>query len=232
VHRDVKPANVMVGRYGEVMLMDWGISKPLSSKRDPAATAAGVVAAAKDDPPGDDKKRLFATRLGSLVGTPAYMSPEQARGENDRLDARCDLYSASVLFHELINLKHYLHGTETMDAVLAEVSHGEDPGFLHLLFWHHPDHRPAPGELVHVAQKGLAKDPARRYQSAREMIDMLQRVLEGKVSVQCHITLMKRGTRELGRFVDARPMLAFAILVASVLGLLAGLVTAVVRLLH
>ena len=228
VHRDVKPANVMVGRYGEVVLMDWGIAKPLSQTRDPAASAEATLASGDAEP----RSRMFATQLGSILGTPAYMAPEQARGENDRVDARCDLYSATVLFHELISLKHYLEGAESMDALLASIGGGEDLTFFQILFNHHPDHAPPPGELVHLVQKGLAKDRARRFQSAGEMIAALQHILEGKVAIQCHITFTKRVTRELGRFVDARPNLAFASLVgATVFGVVSA-VAWVLRAVH
>ena len=115
VHRDVKPANVMVGKYGEVVLMDWGIAKPIAEKRD---LARGADATLGEVPEGA-RGRLYATRVGSLIGTPAYMSPEQARGDNDTIDARSDLYSAIVMFHELITLRHYLDEKETMEDVLA-----------------------------------------------------------------------------------------------------------------
>jgi len=228
VHRDIKPANVMVGRYGEVVLMDWGIAKPLAEKRDPAASAEATLAHGDATP----RSRMFATQLGSILGTPAYMAPEQARGENDRLDARCDLYSASVLFHELLGLRHYLHGAETMEGMLTRVGGTEDPGFVELLYGHHPDHGVAPAELIHVVHKGLSKDPARRYQSAAEMIEALQHILEGKVPVQCHVTFTKRLTREAGRFVDARPTLAFVSLLGVFAFVVASLAMGVSRLLH
>jgi len=218
VHRDVKPANVMVGRYGEVVLMDWGVAKSMKASRDPVAGADGELASDHEK-----RGRLFATRVGSIIGTPAYMSPEQARGENDRVDHRCDLYSATVLFHELISLRHHLAHATSLDALLTMVGASE-PSFLQLLNARHPDHRP-PVELVHFVHKGLALDPARRWQSAEEMIWELERVIDGQIAVNCHVTFTKRLARELGRFVDRRPMLA----VFALLGVMAMLVFAVVQ---
>jgi hypothetical protein len=68
----------------------------------------------------------------------------------------------------------------------------------------------------------MAKDPDKRFQSAREMIDELESVLAGKVKVQCHATMTKRVAREMGRFVDAHPHVSFGLLVTFVLGILGG----------
>jgi len=217
VHRDVKPANVMVGRFGEVVLMDWGIAKPIAERRDPAAIAEGALKTAD----GGARDRLYATRVGSLIGTPAYMSPEQARGDNAKVDARSDLYSAMVLFHEMLGLEHYLAGKETLEGLLEAIK-SEELGFFSLLSM---PRRP-PGELVHLLAKGLHKDPARRFQSASELISALQAILEGKVQVQCHMTFTKRAFRELGRLVDRSPWIGFA----TLLGLVAAVVLAGVEI--
>jgi serine/threonine-protein kinase len=203
LHRDIKPANVMVGRYGEVVVMDWGIAKPMAAARDMAARASGPEAA-----PGATGERAFATRVGAYVGTPSYMSPEQALGQNDTLDGRSDLYSATVLFHELVTLKHYLGERGSIEA-LFEAIVGEEIGFRKLVSDRHPAQRSVPAELMHLVHRGLAKDPARRFQTAGEMIDVLQVVIEGRHEVQCHVTLIKRASREMGRFVDRHPQIAF-----------------------
>jgi serine/threonine-protein kinase len=216
VHRDVKPANVMVGRFGEVVLMDWGVAKPVASKRDPAANAEGALGGGEGE-----RARMFATRVGALIGTPAYMAPEQARGENHRLDARCDLYSAAVLFHELIAVRHYLDDATSLDGMIAAVA-TKEIGWYQLLTHHHARHPQPPAELIHFVAKGMAKDPDKRFQSAREMIDELESVLAGKVKVQCHATMTKRVAREMGRFVDAHPHVSFGLLVTFVLGILGG----------
>jgi serine/threonine protein kinase len=213
VHRDVKPANVMVGRFGEVVLMDWGIAKPIAEERDAAAMAEGSLALATGEPAKDDapqsRARMYATRVGALIGTPAYMSPEQATGGATKVDARSDLYSAVVLFHELLGLEHYLSTKSTLESLLLAIK-SEELGFMKLVAMA----RRPPAELLHLLEKGLRKDPARRFQSAGELIAALQAILEGRVQVQCHMTFTKRSFRELGRLADRAPWVGFATLIA------------------
>jgi len=209
IHRDIKPANVMVGKYGEVVLMDWGIAKPIGKSALDAAAAAL---------PSDDvvKKasRTLETAQGVLVGTPAYMSPEQAAGDNDKLDARSDLYSATALFHEFMVLKHYLGPRQTLEELILGVRNDPMPVVWDVAGYTGPQGAP-PVEYVHFVHKGLEKDPAARFQSAGEMIDRLQLILDGRVPVQCPFTMTKRVTRETGRFVDRHPFAAFGSLVGG-----------------
>jgi serine/threonine-protein kinase len=218
VHRDIKPANVMVGHFGEVVLMDWGIAKPMAEARDAAALADGTLSEGASRAPAcakmdETRARLHATRVGSLIGTPAYMSPEQASG--GKVDARSDLYSAMVLFHELLGHEHYLASKKTLETMLAGIKTEEVP-FMTLVAM---PNRP-PAELLHVLAKGLQKDPGLRFQSAGELIARLQAILEGKVPVQCHMTFTKRTFREMGRLADRAPWVGFA----ALLGLAASLV--------
>ncbi len=191
LHRDIKPENVMIGPYGEVVLMDWGIAKPL----------------------GDTDRRI--------VGTPFYMSPEQARGAD--LDERSDLYSAAVLLHEMLTLRHYLGDVEDVPAVLAAVS---QHGWKHsLMDWHRPGLAPMPPmELYHFLRHAMAHDRERRFASAEEMITELHLIHEGRMRIQCHITLVKSTTRRLGRFVDRRPWLAFGLFLVTAGLLVQGIV--------
>ncbi len=221
VHRDIKPANVMVGRYGEVMLMDWGIAKPIAASRDLAKGTDGTLGEA------GKHGRMFMTHVGALVGTPAYMSPEQARGEVDKLDARSDIYSACAMFFELITLRHYLGDQTTMEDLLASILTKElTKKELHKL---HPAQNAHPVELVYIAKGGLEKDPANRYSSASEPILLLQDALSGKIHMQCSATMTKRFLREAARAVDKNPNLVFAGLIGAFVAVLFSVIE-IVRL--
>jgi serine/threonine protein kinase len=113
VHRDLKPANIMVGAYGEVVVMDWGLARRLRDA--PESLAAGPSPSVQ---PGSPRAR---TLDGSLLGTPAYMSPEQSRGELHLVDEVSDVYALGVIFHELLSLRHYLHAHSSVTATLLAV---------------------------------------------------------------------------------------------------------------
>jgi eukaryotic-like serine/threonine-protein kinase len=218
LHRDIKPANVMVGAHGEVVVMDWGIARSL---REPAsgapAGASRVTASAEDIARG----RAFETQLGTVIGTPAYMSPEQASGAP--LDERSDIYSLSVLFHELLGLTHYLAGRTTLLETLEGVQK-EKPSPLY--FTKHPHQGRVPPDLSWFVYRGLAKTPDQRHASVKEMQHCLLQRAEGKIPVHCGGTLLRRSANELGLMVDRHPFL-MQVLVFGGLGL--GLVMAAVR---
>jgi serine/threonine-protein kinase len=190
IHRDIKPANVMIGPHGEVVLMDWGVAL----RRNEAGS--------------------ILHRDSEIIGTPAYMSPEQARGQG--VDERSDVYALSVLFHELLTLSHPLSGKTTVADVLHAVQHEKVP---HAALMTNPHQPPVPAELAWFVQKGVAKDPAERYQSVGEMLDRLARRAEGSFPIQCPITFTKRVLGTVRRFVDHHPLLTVAALVVFPLGI-------------
>ena len=220
LHRDIKPANVMVGAYGEVVLMDWGIAKRLRDDGPalPAETGPGSARAEKGS-----RGALFQTRSGELIGTPAYMSPEQSRGEP--IDERSDVYSLSVLLYELLTLQHPLEGKTTLSEMLHAISH-EAPTLAGAVS--HPHQPSVAMDLSWYLRKGLAKNPADRYESVAAMITRLERRAEGIIPVQCHITFMKRVSNGMGRFIDRHFILTTLLMVASV----AAVIAAGVRLVH
>jgi serine/threonine protein kinase len=105
IHRDLKPSNVMVGAFGEVQVMDWGLAKVLASRDGPRpeadpneTTGATEVRSLRDND-------ASATQTGSVLGTPAYMAPEQARGQIDRLDERTDVFGLGAILCEVLTGK-------------------------------------------------------------------------------------------------------------------------------
>jgi tetratricopeptide (TPR) repeat protein len=156
VHRDLKPHNVMVGAFGEVQVMDWGLAKTLASRgREPPEPASG----ASQRPSGP----LDGTGAGTILGTPAYMAPEQARGETDRLDERADVFGLGAILCVILTGKPAFVGADVV-AVLRGASSGNvAEAFARL------DACGADGELVALAKRCLAPDAAQRPRDAAEV---------------------------------------------------------------
>jgi WD40 repeat protein len=151
LHRDIKPDNVMVGDFGEVLLMDWGLARPIHGGDAPLPVDRFEGGAAQ-------------TREGQIAGSPAYMAPEQARGDLDALDARTDVYGLGALLYELITGVPPYRGDAA--AVLAAVREGRfnPPSTATVV----------PAELDAIVCKAMAHRPADRYPSVsalREDVD-------------------------------------------------------------
>ena len=160
VHRDLKPENVLIGDFGETVVIDWGLAKDLR-----AATPDLV------EGPYRNLVRLGETLGGEVMGTPAYMPPEQALG--DAVDERADVYAlGAVLYHLLCGARPY--GGASIDDVLAKVISEAPP----------PLATRAPGvptDLVTIVEKAMARAPEDRYANATELAIDLKRFLGGQL---------------------------------------------------
>jgi serine/threonine protein kinase len=192
VHRDIKPANLMIGRFGEVLVMDWGLAKvvgnqkPITARRtrrgdSEAGTArSGSGVKVLQAPPVADlvssqrSASSLNTLVGTVVGTPAYMSPEQARGDTNRITRRSDVYALGALLYEILTLTPPVRGS-TAQSTIAQVIAGRiDP----------PEQRAPtrdiPSELSAVAMKALKAEPHLRYGSVEEFRSDLELFLDGR----------------------------------------------------
>jgi serine/threonine protein kinase len=188
VHRDLKPENIMIGSFGEVLVMDWGLAKNMTSTRRESPQPAPDAAAMQQQAPLDDL-RGFETMHGLIVGTPPYISPEQARGELDKIDQRSDIYVLGGILYAILALRPPVEG-ETVQEVVEKIltSAITPPSSLNgpakkssrpptdppeegvpevIVFAHCPGKR-IPEGLSAVAMKALALDPADRYQNVED----------------------------------------------------------------
>jgi len=208
VHRDLKAGNVMVGEYGEVYVMDWGVARVGVQRGALAPVSTGRSDAPRDDGTGSPVR----TRAGAILGTPHAMSPEQARGEP--VGPPADVYAVGALLYRLLaGRRPYEEGGEEVSAaaVLARILAGP-PRSLHELA---PD---APAELIAIAEHAMAPRPEQRYAGMRALAEDLRAYLEGRV-VRAHRT---GAIAELVKWV-ARNRLAAAGLSAALLAVVAGL---------
>lgn len=159
VHRDLKPQNVMLGPHGETYVMDWGLARVMG-KAD--RTRKTPMQLAPDLTGGRD--------LGP-VGTPSYMSPEQAHGDRDALDARSDVWGLGAMLFELLTGRAPYVGRSPWE-VLAEVRSGPPPKVKAL-------EPAAPAELVAVCEKALSWEREHRYAHAGELASELEAWLSG-----------------------------------------------------
>ena len=184
IHRDLKPANVMVGQFGRVKVMDWGVGKVLPHSR----LYRGSDDAGPPDPPGGEPGA--ATQFGRVLGTPAFMSPEQARGDVDRMDERTDVFGLGGLLCLILTGRPPYTGADAR--TVYRRAKDADLGDAHARLDACKDHP----ELVALGKRCLAEDPAARPRDAGAMYDELTDYLDYD---------LRRAERDLVRFFDLSP---------------------------
>src|SRR5262249_1194512 len=152
VHRDLKPGNIMVGAFSEVQVMDWGFAKVLRTPQNEQLETAESDTS-KGDLPHEKSK------AGQVMGTPAYMPPEQARGEVDRLDERCDVFSLGAILCVILTGKPAYQGTPQEVRAKAESADLADA-------WDRLGKCKADAEVIALARRCLNPNPDERPQNA------------------------------------------------------------------
>jgi serine/threonine protein kinase len=169
IHRDLKPENFMLGDYGEVLVMDWGLAKVLDPTLHHAANEEGhsiIRTGARAELHAAEKDS------GKVLGTPQYMAPEQAYGQHDALDVRTDVYALGAILHHLLTLRPPIED-EDPQAILGRAAIGDfhpardtTAGVVRLP---HLPHGKVPEALSAVALKAMANSAVNRYQTVREL---------------------------------------------------------------
>jgi eukaryotic-like serine/threonine-protein kinase len=171
VHRDLKPGNIMLGDHGEVYVLDWGLAKIKGSADEPMS--------APSSPRLPPDLRSDLTVAGQFLGTPGYMSPEQARGEV--VDARADIFSLGATLFEVITYEPLVPRGETQEVLQSTVAGVDARASLR-----------APGvapELEEVCIRATAARPADRYATVAEMREAIEHFLDGDRDLERRRTL-------------------------------------------
>lgn len=172
IHRDLKPLNIMVGAFGEVQVMDWGLAKVLGTNQGhedaPAdQTMVTVIETARRQSDSE------ATIAGSRMGTPAYMAPEQARGEIDQVDERADVFGLGAILCEILTGQPAYTGRNQAEVVRKAEFADLDDARARL------DSCGADAELIALAKACLARDPAARPPDASAVASQMSSYLAG-----------------------------------------------------
>ena len=199
IHRDLKPANIMVNRYGETVVMDWGMGKIVNDSSQISDDASSVLFIPISQGSGSEER----TSVGTIKGTAAFMSPEQARAENDKLDHRTDVYGLGAILYWILTGKAPHKGTR--DA-LPDIQKNRFPTPSQA--------RPSlsiPPEIEAICLKAMASKPEDRYQKAGQMAEDLENFIAGEPVIALPENLLRKTERFLRK--HARTV------IASLLGL-------------
>ncbi len=194
IHRDLKPANVMLGEFGEVIVLDWGLAKLV--QRDPS------VSPAQERAWFYERRSMDTTAVGEVLGSPGYMSPEQAV-DSQSVDSRSDIFALGAILFEILTLHHLVPG-DTNAVVVGNTIAGDYEARISRRF---PE-LDVPPELEAICVRATDKDAVNRHARARDLADAVESYLEGDRDVARRRSMAGKHTRAaidaLAESADAR----------------------------
>ncbi|MEQ1568037.1 MAG: protein kinase, partial [Myxococcota bacterium] len=185
LHRDLKPTNVMVGAFGEVVVMDWGLAKIAGQTQEVRASGGGRVVTARS------RGALYQTRSGSVAGTPNYMPPEQARGDHGLIGPWSDVYSLGALLYEILADRAPYDGDE-LDEVVARVLAAPPPPPIPRWQSRRSDEGGIEEGLRAICAKAMGREITERYMDATSMAEAVSDWLERAGARDHAIGLVRR----------------------------------------
>ena len=226
LHRDLKPSNIMLGKYGETLVVDWGLAKAKGQSFDPAPSGTPESIDLEPALATSGSQDVADTQMGNAMGSPKFMSPEQAAGRLDLLGPASDVYSLGATLYELLTGQSPIGARPggvseklTRPEVLRRAKNGEFPAPRSVL----PQ---VPAPLEAVCLKAMSRDPQARYATAQALAEDLERWLADEPVAVYREPLPVRVRRFVRRHQVAVTSLAATLFVGLVgLGLLAAVVS-------
>ncbi|MCI7643109.1 MAG: serine/threonine protein kinase [Lentisphaeria bacterium] len=216
IHLDLKPDNIHIGEFGEVLVLDWGLAKFMDDHdREEDEEEENLTAEAESRAKSDTgKQNIFATLDGVAKGTPGYMAPEQAAGKNNEKDARTDIYALGAILYSMLTFKSPFAGNELNEVlkntILGKLEHEE---FVN------PD-RPIPEALAAICRKALARNPGNRYNSVDELRQEIKAYMGGYAPEAEQASPLKKSILWINRHIVAiliSIVVAWALLLGAIL---------------
>ena len=212
VHRDVKPGNVMVGKFGEVFLMDWGLAKVMGREEEMDAATSTIIHTLRSD--GSSAEHTIA---GDVVGTPAFMAPEQALGRGDEVGPASDIYAVGAMLYLILTgqIPYQPLGEAVSALTILEAVKTGPPWSVKKI---NPD---APPELIAICEKAMSRETPDRFSDAMALGAELRNWLEGHAVATYETGLFYGLKKWVGRNkAMAGTLLGMVFLVIGGLGLL------------